>query len=150
LGVSRVKARPETPRPDHRPNAGRCQKRDKPGKTGIFLETAVDYNKQVFEMLQHLCADFSAAQMEKLVVALANGLSKTLSLIDDHDDMHKYLEGMLLGLAAQACIDHSEFHEKIMKKPPQQKSCDKEQNDGTTVDYETFLRDIFQPTKTND
>lgn len=110
----------------------------------------MDYNKQVLEMLQHLCADFSAAQMEKLVVALSNGISKTLSLIDAHDDMHKYMDGLLLGLAAQACIDHTEFHEKVMNKPKQQKTCAEEPDGSVTVDYETFLRDIYQPKKTND
>lgn len=108
----------------------------------------MNYASQVRDMLLHLSQHENRLQenLNDLLAALGTGIARAMALIDNHDDMHRVLDAYLLGVAAESCISHSDFQKARGKDP----ACEENEIDEEVVDYETFLRDIFKPEKTND
>lgn len=109
----------------------------------------MDYQAQVREMLLHMTKNPEQLHqnLNAFLAALGAGISKAMSLIDNHDDMHRTLDVYLAGVAAAACLDHSEFNE-IRKgvNEIEEATCEIEKQ----IDYEDFLRNEFHPTKMDD
>ncbi len=93
----------------------------------------MDYDQTVLEMLGHLEANFSDEAYAQLAKSLGIGLATMLSRIGDHALMHTLLQEIFTAIEQQACDMHNAEHSSNQE-----------------VDAETFLRDYFQPTKTND
>lgn len=93
----------------------------------------MDYDQNVREMLTHLEANFSEEDYGRVLKALGMGIAAMMSRIENHELMHKLIQEFFGAIEMQACDLHTQLH-------PEQEE----------VDAETFLRDHFQPTKTND
>jgi len=102
----------------------------------------MDYMKQVREMMTHLSHHPESMQenMRLMFTALGDGIAKTMALIEGHDEMHKFLDIYLAGVAAASCLNHKSFSEFK----------NKEDSNDEAMDMQIFLRDVFKPTGTND
>ena len=102
----------------------------------------MDYDKTVDEMLKHLAENFSPERFNLLMQAAGFCISVLASKIKNHDRMHEVLHDVFGAIEMHACQTHVMANEQ-----PQDDQGDDEPG---VVDAETFLRDHFHPTKTND
>ncbi len=109
----------------------------------------MDYKAQVRDMLTHLATnpDSMTSNLVKLLSALGDGIAKTMALIDGHEEMHRVLEAYLAAVSAACCFNHADFAKA--RGIEMKDECEGEPQE-QTIDYESFLRDVFQPTKMND
>ncbi len=109
----------------------------------------MNYKAQVRDMLNHLATNPDSMQtnLVEMLSALGDGIAKTMALIDDHEEMHRVLETYLAAVSAACCFNHADFAKE--RGADLKDECEEESVE-QSIDYESFLRDVFQPTKTND
>ncbi len=109
----------------------------------------MNYKAQVRDMLTHLATnpDPLPQNIVEMLSALGDGIAKTMALIDGHDEMHRVLETYLSAVSAACCFNHADFERA--RGIESKDECEEESQE-QSIDYESFLRDVFQPTKMND
>lgn len=92
----------------------------------------MDYEADIKAMVAHLDANFSEEGYGRLVKAAGFAIVALMSRIQDHTLMHTLMHELFFAIEAQTC----EHHKQLYPLPE--------------IDAETFLRDYFQPERTDD